>query len=206
MTSRRRHRRGGISNNRGVMDRLFASALGLVLATPVVLHLLVELFLCFAGTGIRATASILSVAGTVVAATSTAASIATCVALTRDVSVDMVGGRFAYVAAAAAASSSTATSVSTFGLAFGAHRALHAVEEGAASALAAAGDEGEADWLALCVSAVKFTDRVVCVSQSLVCDEGNALGASSAIINEGKFLDRANSAEEVLLGNVCQMM
>jgi hypothetical protein len=202
VNSRRSCSSRGIRDNRCILDGLFSSALVVILATPVVLHLLIKLLLCLAGTGVRATASVLVVARTGVASASAAATVPTCVALTGDVSVDVIGGGPADVAAAAAASSATA-SVSTFGLALGASRALHTVEEGATSALAAAGNKREANGLALCVGTVKFADGVVCISQSLVCDEGNALGASSAVINEGKFLNGADIAEKFLLDNVC---
>lgn len=187
------------------MDRLRSSSLGIgVLVAPVIFHLLIQLLLCLSGTGVRATTCILRIARTAVASTSTPATVAvSCVALTRDVAVDVIGGGLGHIAAAATAASSTPASVPTFGFTLGAHWAFHAVEEGTTSALAATWHKGEANGLALCVSTVKLADGLMCISQSLVCDEGNALGASSAVINEGKFLDGANSAEEVLLDNVC---
>jgi hypothetical protein len=76
--------------------------------------------------------------------------------------------------------------------------ALHTVKE-ALVLFPSARDEGQANGMALCVGAVEFLDRLVCVFKVLVCNVGHAFGASSAVVDEGKVGNGADFAKEILL-------
>ena len=212
-SSRRSGRSRCIRWSRGSL-RLRGSGVGLLLSgfscgglsTPVVLHLLVQLLLCLAGTTIcRATASSL-VASTVVTAipasatTSSATTTRRALARSRDVAVDPLGSRFGDVTAtptAAAVRALFTTWAQATRVALG---ALYAVEKCVAvgGPFTATRDKGETNGLALRVGAVEFADGLMSIRQAFICDVGDALRASSAVIDEGKGGNGADASEEVL--------
>jgi hypothetical protein len=177
------------------------------LSTPVVLHLLVQLLLCLAGTTIcRATASSLvaSAVVTAIPASATTSSTTTtrrALARSRDIAVDSIGNGFGDVTATATAAGTVraffTTGAQATRVALG---ALYAVEECVAigGSFTATRDKGETDGLALRVGAVEFANRLMSIGQAFICDVCNALGASGAVIDEGKGGNGADASEEVL--------
>jgi hypothetical protein len=171
---------------------------------------LVQFLLCLAGTYIRATTTSSLVAASVVPAitpitaapaTSTTTARRT-LARSRDVAVDSIGSGFGGVTATATAAGAVRAFVAGgTEAARVAARALYAVEESVAIlgvAFPAAGHEAEANGLSLGVGAVEFAEGLVSVAQAFVCDVGDTLGASSAVVDKGKGGNGTNAAEEVL--------
>lgn len=208
--------RGRSSLLRGVLSGCSSFTTAVVGTTPVIFHLLVQLLLSLARTGIGSAVGSFSLLGTVVAATTTSASAAAvgralAGALPGNVTVDVVWGGLSDVAAM----STTATAASVAVL--GAHAtvvagALYAVQKAGPRALCglegvtftAAGDERKTNGLALSVGSVVLLNGEVCILQAGICDESNSLGASSAVVRDSKFRDGSNSAEEILFSEgVC---
>lgn len=79
-----------------------------------------------------------------------------------------------------------------------ASRSLHFVEGVAvllSSSASAAGDECEADGLALGVCAVEFADCGFGVAEAVVGYVGDAFGATGAVVDQGEVEDGADSSE-----------
>jgi hypothetical protein len=177
---------------------------------------LIQFLLCLAGTAIcAATASSLGAATvvptitaitaiTAITTTPTTSTTTTgrTLARSRGVAVDSIGSRFGGVTATATAAGAVcAFFTSGAEAARVAFRALYAVKESVAIigvAFPAAGHEGKADGLTLGVGAVEFAEGLVSVAQALVCDVGDTLGASGAVIDEGKGGNGTDAAKEVL--------
>ena len=182
-----------------------------VCTTPVIFHLLVQLLLSLARTGIGSAVGSISLLGTVVASTTstsaTAVGRALMGALSGDVTVDVVWSGLGNIAAV----STAATAASAIGVVLGAHaaviagafEAVHKTRSRAMCgvegvAVTAAGDERKTDGLAFGVGSVILLNGGVCILQAGVCDVSNSLGASSAVIRDSKFRNRSNSTEEIL--------
>lgn len=198
---------------RGVLSGCSCFTAAVVRTTPVIFHLLVQLLLSLARTGIGSAVGSISLLGTVVASTTStsAAAVGRALvgALSGDVTVDVVWGGLGNIAAMSTAA--TATAASAIGVVLGAHAAViagafDAVHETRSRAMcgvegvavAAAGDERKTDGLALGVGSVILLNGGVCILQAGVCDVSNSLGASSAVIRDSKFRNRSNSTEEIL--------
>lgn len=116
------------------------------------------------------------------------------------IAVDSIGSGFGDVTATATAGAICALLTTRALAARVTGRALYAVEKGVAIRVSfpAAGNEAEANGLALGVGAIEFADGLVGIAQALVCDVGDALGASSAVIDDGKGGNGADASKEVL--------
>jgi hypothetical protein len=168
-----------------------------VRTTPVILHLLIQLLLSLARTGVGSAVRSISLLGTVVASTTTSASAATVRgalvgALPGNVTIDIVGSGLGDVAAM---STATTTAASAICAVLGAHAtvvagAFDAVNKAGSRALCgvegvtftAAGDERKTDGLAFGVGSVILLNGGVCILEAGVCDVSNSLGASSAVV------------------------
>jgi hypothetical protein len=163
---------------------------------------LVQFLLCLAGTGVGTATTILGIAGLVVASSTAAFAALVGRPLSRDVSVNAIGGGSGDIAAASTTRSTATAARSVSFVVTGrtqaasiACGALHAVEKRTASTITAtvaatitastAGDERQTDGLALGVGAVVLLNRGVCVLQMGVCDVSDSLGASSAVVSKG---------------------
>jgi hypothetical protein len=182
-----------------------------VRTTPVIFHLLVQLLLCLARTGIGSAVGPISLLRAVVTSTpATAAAVrgALVGALSGNITVDVVWSGLGDVAAMRTA---TATTASAICVVLGAHAAvvtgaLNAVQEAGSRALCrvegvtvtAAADERKTDGLALGVGSVILLNGGVCILQAGVCNKSNSLRASSAVVRDSKFRNRSNSSEEIL--------
>lgn len=216
----RRSGRNGCSCRSWCCLRLCDSGVGLLLSslscgglsTPVVVHLLIQLLLCLAGTTIcRATASSLVASAVVPAipasATASSSSSSTTTTTRRalarsgDIAVDSIGSGFGDITATATVAGTVralfTTGTQATRVALG---ALYAVEECVAigGSFTATRDKRETDGLALGIGAVEFADRLMSIGQAFICDVGDALRASSAVIDEGKGGNGADPSEEVL--------
>lgn len=64
--------------------------------------------------------------------------------------------------------------------------------------ITSSGHEAQTDGMALCVGTVVFLKGLVGIFEELVGDIGYAFGASSAVVDERKVGNGANSAEKIL--------
>lgn len=182
--------------------------------TPVILHLLVELLLRLARPAISRLVPVIATASS----SSSISSVSACrrsSALAGDVAIDVLRWWLGDVTAAANRSSTTAAApaLSAFGtlraqtaripgpfdtVEKAASRSLHIVEGVAvllSSSASAAGDECEADGLALGVCAVEFADCGFGVAEAVVGYVGDAFGATGAVVDQGEVEDGADSSE-----------
>lgn len=182
--------------------------------TPVILHLLVELLLRLARPAISRLVPVIATASS----SSSISSVSACrrsSALAGDVAIDVLRWWLGDVTAAANRSSTTAAApaLSAFGtlraqtaripgpfdtVEKAASRSLHIVEGVAvllSSSASAAGDECEADGLALGVCAVEFADCGFGVAEAVVGYVGDAFGAAGAVVDQGEVEDGADSSE-----------
>jgi hypothetical protein len=99
------------------------------------------------------------------------------------------------VSAAAAAATTICVIVGSGAQTAGVAGALDAIHQAGSGvvggvegvAFAAAGDEREADGLALGVGAIVFLDRGVCVLETGVCDVSNSFGAARTVVRKSEL-------------------
>lgn len=183
--------------------------------TPVILHLLVELLLRLARPAISRLVPVIATASSSSSPVSSVSACRRSSALAGDVAIDVLRWWLGDVTAAANRSSTTAAApaLSAFGtlraqtaripgpfdtVEKAASRSLHFVEGVAvllSSSASAAGDECEADGLALGVCAVEFADCGFGVAEAVVGYVGDAFGAAGAVVDQGEVEDGADSSE-----------
>lgn len=189
---------------------------GITITSEVIIHLLVEFFLCLAGSGIAALSSVSVIVAT--RASPPAVSIPAywrSLALTWDVSIDVIRGWFGDVASTGSLSTATTalmTAATAVGaIAFWAQTAgipgpfdtvekaafgpLDVVERVAVPSSSSTGDDGQTNRLAFGVGAVKFTDCGFGIVQAVIGNIGDTFGASSAVVDQRNVEDWSNLGE-----------
>ena len=213
----RRRRRRGSNLLRLLRDSLLISSpsTGITIASEVIIHLLVKFFLCLAGSGIAAVPVIVA---------TRASPPAVCIpaywrslALSWDVSIDVIRRWFGDVASTGSSTATTAlvAAATVIGaIAFWAQTAgipgpFDAVEKAAFGSLdvvewvavpfsSSTRDECQPDRLAFGVRAVKFTDCGFGIVETVIGNIGDTFGASGAVVDQRNVENWSDLGKEIL--------
>ena len=216
ITSRRRSRRSNLL--RFLRDSLLISSPSpsITITSEVIIHLLVEFFLCLAGSGAAALSSVSVIVAT--RASPPAVSIPAywrSLALSWDVSIDVIRGWFGDVASTGSLTTATTALITAAAIvgaiAFWTQTAgipgtfdtvqkaalgsLDLVEWVAVPSASSTRNDCQPDRLAFGVRAIEFIDCGFGIVETVIGNIGDTFGASSAIVDQGNVENWSNLGE-----------